>query len=282
MKCAWQAYLHILPHWMRKDVDAYGNKTLQELRLRKGLPPELVCSDGQVVLSQQIKEEDLQFVINCASQYSPWLSATLSDGYITAPGGHRIGVCGTAITENGIMRGIRDPSSLCIRVARDFPGIADQAELKDGSVLIIGPPGSGKTTFLRDLIRQRSQHLPGAISVVDERGELFPISRYEEAFFPGSRTDILRFCEKPHGIATVLKTMGPTCIAVDEITDDRDCIALQQAGWCGVSILGTAHAWDSNDLKNRPVYRVLIQSGIFQKIVMMKQDKSWKIERICL
>ena len=260
MRCAWQAYLNILPHWMRQDVDAHGKNVLQELRLRKGLPPELVCRNGSTVLKQPVKEADLQYVVNCASQYSPWLASTLKDGFITAPGGHRIGICGSAVVENGVMRAIREPSSLCIRVARDFSGIANTAALQEGSVLIIGPPGSGKTTFLRDLIRQRSQQGKGAVCVVDERGELFPVTNYENIFFPGERTDILRFCEKPHGIFTVLKTMGPTCIAVDEITDERDCLALQQAAWCGVSILGTAHAWDREDLNSRPIYRMLMHA----------------------
>lgn len=281
MRCAWQAYLNILPHWMRKDVDTYGKQTLQELRLRVGLFPTLVRSDGNMTLNRNVLQEDLQFVINCASQYSPWLAATLADGFITAPGGHRIGICGTAITEKGIMRGIRDPGSLCIRVARDFIGIAENRELRTGSVLILGPPGSGKTTFLRDLIRQRARHGNGSISVVDERGELFPVATCSDSFLPGDNMDVLRFCKKHQGIQIVLKTMNPSSIAVDEITDEKDCQALQEAGWCGVSILGTAHAWDMEDLQNRPVYRMLMRSGFFRNVVVMRPDKTWSLEGVC-
>ena len=280
MTCAWSAYLNILPRWMRKDVDVLGRSSLQELRLRTGLPPELILNGENLRLKQKVTAEDLQFVINCASQYSPWQAATLAEGFLTAPGGHRIGICGTAVTEEKVMRGIREPTSLCIRVARDFPGIACNTQLRTGSVLIIGPPGSGKTTFLRDFIRYRSELETGSVSVVDERGELFPTGQYDDAFFPGNRTDILRFCSKAQGVLTVLKTMGPGCIAVDEITDEKDCVALQEAGWCGVSILATAHAYDTDDLLKRHVYRVLLEAGLFQKLVIMQKDKTWTVERM--
>ena len=281
MNCAWQTYLNILPHWMRSDVDAFGRMTLQELRLRIGLPPELILKANSVWLKRAVGVEDLQFIINCASQYSPWLSTTMAEGYLTAPGGHRIGICGTAVIDNQRMRGIREPTSLCIRVARDFPNIAEDPLLLNGSVLILGPPGSGKTTFLRDLIRQRSRQGTGSISVVDERGELFPaINR--DLFFPGPRTDVLRFCGKGQGITAVLKTMGPSCIAVDEITDQQDCLALQQAGCCGVSVLATVHAWNLDDLFKRPLYRNLIESKLFDNLVVMGLDKSWKVETVPL
>ena len=128
MKCAWQELLSVLPLSLRRDVDASGKESMQELRLRIGYSPELICCNKHIQLTMKVTQQDLQFVINTASKYSPWLSDTLSKGYVTAPGGHRIGVCGEVVTKEGRMTGIRRLSSVCIRVARDFPGmIRDQS-----------------------------------------------------------------------------------------------------------------------------------------------------------
>ena len=169
MRCAWQAYLNLLPHWMRQEVDCYGRDVLQELRLRIGLQPKLLLGNGTHKLHKTVMKEDISFVINAASEYSPWAAKTLAKGYLTASGGHRIGVCGAATVVAGTMSGIAFPTSLCLRVARDFEGISQKAVDAKESILIIGPPGSGKTTLLRDLIRTKSNAEQGNISVVDER-----------------------------------------------------------------------------------------------------------------
>lgn len=275
MKCAWKELLAILPANMRADVDKYGKDTLQELRLRFGLPPELVSAQGSRWLAMEVTAQDLSFVIHTASRYSPWAAATASQGYITAAGGHRIGLCGEAVIKEDKLSGVRTPTSLCIRVARDFTGIAAKAISLKGNVLILGPPGSGKTTFLRDLIRQISDSANGSITVVDERGELFPAG-----FYTGRRTDVLTGCSKEQGLQMALRTMGPSCIAVDEITAEQDCQALMQCGWCGVRLLATAHAANLDDLRRRPIYRSLLESGLFDSVLVLRRDKTWYTERM--
>ena len=227
------------------------------------------------LLRRDVREEDLNYIVNVASRYSPWAAATSAQGYLTAPGGHRIGLCGEAVIQRCAMTGLRQVRSLCIRVARDLPGIAHALDHLDGSILIIGRPGSGKTTLLRDLIRYRS--LKGSVAVVDERGEIFP-----KGFDIGNRTDILTGCPKSYGIDILLRTMGPTTIAVDEITAETDCEAMIKAGWCGVGLLATAHAASREDLASRPVYRPLVESRLFDSIVILRPDKSWKLERMDL
>ncbi len=272
MICAWDDLLGILPQWMRQDVDCQGRYTLQELRLRLHSPPELVLSGGSQWLTEKCRKEDIAFVIQAASRYSPWAAKSVSQGYLTAPGGHRLGLCGLALYRGGKMTGLRDITSLCIRVARDFPGIGEKAP-RDGSVLIIGAPGWGKTTLLRDLIRQRSQY--ETVAVVDERGELFPAG-----FDTGYRTDILRGCRKGEGLERVLKTMGPACIALDEITGDEDCAGLIRASGCGVALLATAHAGSLEEFYSRPIYRSLAQRRIFQWVLILKKDRHYTAERM--
>ena len=127
MNCAWQDYLYILPSWLRQEADKH-RLTLLETRLRINRETEFVTRSGSFWLSRPTSSDDLNFCINSATKYSPWNAATSSQGYITAPGGHRIGVCGEVVVKDKQPVGIRNLTSLCIRVARDFPGIAENAD----------------------------------------------------------------------------------------------------------------------------------------------------------
>jgi len=273
MRCAWDAFIKLLPPTLREEVTKREKDTLQELRLRMGQAPEFVCSDGLRWGKHVVTEAVLSFVVNAASRYSPWSAATAAFGFITASGGHRIGLCGETVVKENTVCGIRGLTSLNIRIARDFPGIANKVPVLGGNILILGPPGSGKTTLLRDLIRKISYS--DTVAVVDERGELFP-----KDFLSGRRTDVLTGCGKAQGIEMVLRTMGPSCIACDEITASEDCRALVSAGWCGVRLIATAHAASTEDLKQRPVYRPLWETKLFETAIVLHSDKSWRTERI--
>lgn len=273
MICAWNELLAIVPQNLRMEVDKHRSG-LQELRLRLGQPPELVTAEGCIWLSEKVSAQDLRFAVNAASRYSPWAADSARFGYITAPGGHRVGLCGEAVVRQGEFDGVRELYSLNIRVARDFPGIADGVPTQ-GNILILGPPGSGKTTLLRDLARQIARK--ETVTVVDERGELFP-----SGFQRGKRMDVLSGCRKRDGIGLLLRTMGPDVIAVDEITAREDCDALSEDLWCGVRLVATAHATGREDLLRREVYRPIVQSGCFDTLVVLAGDKTWHRERMRL
>lgn len=278
MTCAWDNLLSLLPQDMRCEVNNQGPSVLDELRFRLGQPIEMVLNGKSTWLVRKAKQEDLSFVVNSASRYSPWSASTAANGYITATGGHRIGICGACVVQNGFMTGFSKVTSLCIRVAKDFPGIGGDCDLS-GSVLVLGPPGSGKTTLLRDLIRRRSDAASGSVAVVDERGELFPVGA---DFYKGRCTDVLTGCSKEHGVDTVLRTMGPSVIALDEITAKSDCESLIRAAWCGVDLMATAHASNVQDFLQRPIYKPLAESGLFPTVLILSRDKSWRRERMRL
>lgn len=273
MRCAWKELLAVLPAWMREEVDVLGKEKLQELRLRINAPPELLLSDGYWRLHGSVQREDLHYCLNAASQYSPWTAASCRWGYLTAPGGHRIGICGEAVVQEGVFTGFRDIRSLCIRVARDVTGIGSAASAAWGSVLILGAPGWGKTTLLRDVSRTLSEK--ENVAVVDERGELFP-----EGFAVGRRMDVLSGCPKETGMEMVLRTMGPGYIAVDEITAETDSRALVRCHGCGVRLLATAHAASTQDLYTRKIYRPFMEAGVFQTVLVLNRDRSFRMERM--
>lgn len=270
MKIAEKELLAILPPWLRRQIDP---ETLWEIRLRLGKPTELVSARGNHWLEDPVTRDDLNFVVNTASRYSPWANQTVASGYITAPGGHRIGLGGEVVVNSGQVAGMREVDSLCIRIARDVTGIAMPFACLNGNILILGPPGAGKTTLLRDLCRQISR--AESVAVVDERGELFPAG-----FDRGRAMDVLSLCPKAAGIDMALRTLSPDTIAVDEITCEEDARCLLRAGWCGVRLLATAHAGGYADLKRRSVYRSLTEHHLFDHLLICHRDKSRSTERM--
>ena len=148
------------------------------------------------------------------------------------------------------------------------------------AILLTGPRQAGKTTMLRDIIRNRSKSGEGSVAVIDERGELFPTYGGNFSFYPGDGTDVLSGCKKSTGIIMLLRAMGPRTIAVDEITSQEDADAILEAIGCGVEIIATAHAGSVRDFMSKPTYTRLIEYRIFPNILQMRPDKSWKEERV--
>lgn len=273
MMCAWEPFLKILPQRLRPETDRLGRDTLQELRLRLGCPPEMNLGNECVYQNTLVTREDIACVINTVSRYSPWTCKSMEKGYLSVPGGHRIGLCGQAVRTPGQAVKVTEVTSLCIRVARDIPGLAEGYASVRGSILIIGAPGWGKTTLLRDLLRQISRDQETV--VIDERGELYP-----EGIPRGKRMDVLSFCPKKQGIDMALRTMGPESIGLDEITEEADCDSLRQAAHCGVRLCATAHAGSLEELYQRPVYRPLLADRIFDSVLVLRRDKSSYLERV--
>jgi len=220
-----------------------------------------------------------------ASHYSAHtVMDQIRGGYLTVQGGHRIGLCGEAITEEGRIAGFRRVSSINLRIAKELKGIAQPYALSlfDGdflsSTLIIAPPGVGKTTFLRDLIRCVSSGISGQaairIGVADERGELSGMWEGKSQFDLGPHTDVIYGTRKGDGLIILLRGMNPQVLAVDEITHPTDLDAIFFAVGCGVSLLATAHGRHPKEMKVRPLYNKLIEHGIFRKAIIIEQKET--------
>lgn len=254
----------------------------EELRLRAGRPMSVTLPEGETVLpgGPILSPGDLRTALEIATQASAHAALEqVRHGFVTVRGGHRVGLCGTAVMKDGAVHNLRELSSLNIRIARQVPGVGDpllcqlrrQGALP--SVLVLAPPGAGKTTLLRDLIRGLSAGVGGAplrVGVADERGELGAVYHGVPQLELGPHTDIVDGCPKAEGLLMLLRGMNPQVLAVDEITAPRDIDALETAAGCGVVLLATAHGRGVDDLKRRPLYRRVLEERIFQKLLLVE------------
>ena len=255
----------------------------EELRLRVGRPMALVEPEGEQELdSPPVTEKTLEQLLEYATESSLHTALPqLRQGFLTVPGGHRLGLCGRVALREGQPVNLRPLSSAALRIARQVKGAADGLlpELCENGVLcstlILAPPGQGKTTLLRDVIRSVSEGegcFPLRVSLADERGEVAAVWNGRPQLDVGRRTDVLEGCSKGAALTILLRSMNPQVLAVDEITAREDGEALAAAVGCGVILLATAHGRDRTDLLRRPLYRGLLEDGLFQRLVTIRRE----------
>lgn len=260
-------------------------ETVQEIRLRKGLPVCVVYSGGDALLSGQefsVSDEDIDKTLALVTDSSYYaLENEFANGYITIPGGHRVGLAGQVVTwADGTTR-LREISGFNFRVARQVKGIAEKVVpklMKDGqlsSTLIVSPPGAGKTTLLRDLCRVSSQGLPSLglrasqVGIVDERSEIAACFKGVPQHDVGPRTDVLDRCPKAKGMVMLLRSMGPDLIATDEIGGEDDAEAVKVALAGGVVVLASCHGDSIDHVKKRPYASWIVEKRYFEKAVVL-------------
>lgn len=277
--------MEVLPLPLRSQVLAVDEELMakaEELRLRRGCIPTLVTCSGELPIPNAALVDGalLARVVELAGGWSVHsVLEQLRRGYLTVAGGHRLGLCGTVVVEEGRIQTLRDLSGLNLRIARQIKGVARDIARRlcetqcVPNTLILAPPGAGKTTLLRDLIRCLSSGEAGKalrVAVADERGELAALYGGQACMELGERTDVMNGCPKALAVPILLRGMNPQVIAVDEITEQEDIKAMEQAVGCGVSLLATAHGCGREDLERRALYRELTERRIFEQLVTIR------------
>lgn len=285
---AYEQAARVLPIRLRQEalsLPPADRGRAEELRLRCGQPLTAVLPEEERTLGREpVTGRDLEQLLELASRASVHtVLEQLRRGYLTVEGGHRVGLCGTAVLRGGEISNLRNLSSASVRVARQGLGAAEPVRDKlvgpDGqleSTLIFAPPGAGKTTLLRDLIRMASDgvHMaPQRVGVADERGEIAALWSGRPQLDVGHRTDVLEGCPKAQGLMMLLRAMNPQILAADEITAPEDVRALVTAAGCGTALLATAHGRDREDLSRRPLYRELMEARVFRRLVYIRPEQ---------
>lgn len=320
--------IRIFPQKLREELRSArtGDFWAEEIRLRTGMPllmraegKDWYLENGQPRKWRPLSSydpgiscsittpEDIRDTLEYMSRYSMYaFDEELRQGFLTIPGGHRVGLAGQAVLEGSRVKTLRNISFLNVRIARQIPGCADEVRpwlFQKGefcSSLIISPPRCGKTTLLRDLIRQISNGkkktaAPGegwldgsriealqtgmqkdeeesglTVGVADERSELGACCQGKPQNDLGIRTDVLDACPKAQGIMMLIRSMSPQVVAVDEIGGMEDLEALRYGKNCGCRLLATVHGCSLEDIRKKPVLGELVEEGVFSRFIILE------------
>ena len=283
-----------------------GADGIEEVRIRAGAPLFVICRDQEYMVGAEagfrVSAKDVEETLQCAARYSLYAyEEELRQGFLTVQGGHRIGVAGRVVAEGGRIRTIQPVTFLNVRFAHQVCGCADGVmpfllEEQTGNLrntLFISPPRCGKTTLLRDVIRQVSDGVPvpyGAavpgsltapdgdsggrrrsftVGVVDERSEIAACFQGIPQNDVGVRTDVLDGCPKALGMMLLIRSMAPEVVAVDEIGSKEDLDALRYVMNCGCRILATVHGTSMEDIEKKPGLGEFLRERRFERYVVL-------------
>lgn len=263
-----------------------------------GRPLFLTYDGGECFLNGQgekqylVTREDLKETLEYVSGYSLYAyEDEVRQGFLSVQGGHRVGVTGKVILDGNQIRGMKYISCINVRLAHQILGCADnvmpyiQKEDWVAHTLIVSPPRCGKTTLLRDIIRQISngrEKVPGlTVGVVDERSELAGCYQGVPQNDLGMRTDILDGCPKAEGMQMLIRSMSPAVVAVDELGKEEDFKAVESVIHCGCKLIATAHGNSLEDVLNQPFFYKLVQERVFERYILLgKSDRAGIVQGI--
>ncbi len=287
--------IRILPERLKKLLEEINPELacdIQEIRVRADKPLVLVLKGASAFITYNgrisfilphnavaVRADEIEQIFNNACGYSVHSHLkNISQGFVTITGGHRVGIAGEAITEDGSIIGIKNITSLNVRIAREHKSSAEEVikYIYTGSLnslIIAGPPLSGKTTMLRDIARRLSGLSLSRYYktvVVDERNEISASNLGNIQNDLGINTDVLSSYPKSEGILSALRSLSPDIIICDEVGFIKEVMAIEEGINSGVKFIVSVHASDKRELLSRPQSKRLIMSGAFDKVVLLK------------
>lgn len=290
-------FMALFPNGARdiwRPLGVFKNQ-IQEIRIRLNKPVIVLKNDGEWFLKKEgltkelqqaivIEEAEMIKYLNHFCQDSLYaFQDELKNGFITVPGGHRVGVAGQVMLEHGEIVGMKYITCINIRVAHQIKGVADSIMpflYEDGNLqntLIVSPPGCGKTTLLRDIVRQVSdgnRYGEGmTVSVIDERSEIAGCYLGIPQNDIGIRTDVLDGCQKEKGMMLMLRSMSPRVVAVDELGGLDDQKALFKLSYCGCKVIATIHGEDIREIEYKEGWERVLCSGMFGRFVVLGKKR---------
>lgn len=258
-----------------------------EIRLRinspiliKTLKRDLFLGEDTLISKKDIDEILGNFTKNSIHAFEN----EINKGYLTIEGGHRVGISGDCIYEQNTLKGFKNITSLNIRIAREFKGCSEKTlkhlirpDKNIYNTLIIGPPLSGKTTFIRDVARSLSDgfnnpYFEGCdVTLIDERGEISALYNGSPQMNTGRRTDVLSYCKKSDGFFMSIRALSPKVIISDELGSIEDFEIIQYALKSGVKIIATAHGFSLEDVKRNLYLRNIIENNFFDRAFILNK-----------
>lgn len=283
-------FFNFFPNHIVNIIREYS-LNLEELRIRIGLPIILKYSNKDIILDYKTTQKDLLDILEKICENSIYsYQNQICNGYITIIGGHRVGITGSVVIQNGKIVNINNISSLNFRISRQVLGCSNELlkyiiDYKNNTIyntLIVSPPGAGKTTILRDAIRQISNGIGGfegkTIGIVDERNEISAMYKGISQNDIGIRTDVLENISKSIGMKMLVRSMAPQIICADEIGSLEDVEAIKYIVCSGVKGIFTAHGANFQELQLNPELKQLLDSYTFKRIVFLDENNRGKLK----